>query len=241
MTTFAQMIAKPDVRRVLLCEMRPRKELGTLAWWSTGAGSHWADWPYFPIHEVKSQISTYTKKVSIAECDGATESWFHDAANKRLYIHTTGWWDPTEYMYLIFATVMIPISSGAAAAPVAYIPTGMTDTMLYLPFLDASGVSVTQEVESFETGSLTLSYGSLSILNDGSAYYWERDYIWDYADFEIKVGPTGEVYARFETIFVGKLLNPRINDRALSFAVVSPLVELNEDIEIGRASCRERV
>lgn len=242
MTTFAQMIAKPDIRRVLLCEMRPRKEIETLVWTATGAGSYWCDWPYFPVYAVTDTVTAFTKKTSIALCDGAASSYFHDAANARLYVHTTDGDSPThqtsgEYDFLYFATVMIPISSGAGktateliAKPVAYIPTGMTDTMLYLPFLDASGVSVTQEVESFETGSLTLSYGSLSILNDGSAYYWERDYIWDYADFVIKVGPTGEVYAQFGTIFVGKLLNPRINDRALSFAVVSPLVELNEDI-----------
>lgn len=230
MTTFAQMIADPDVDRVLLCEMRPKKELNTLFWQAAESGLRWTDWPYFPVYEVKSETKTYTKTTSKVDCEAATESWFHDTANGWLYVHTTDWTPPGYYGDLFFATVMIPISSGATDAPVAYIPEGMDSAQLYLPFLDAAGVNVTQEVESFETGGLTLSSGGLSILNDGSAYYWEQDYIWDYADFALKMGPTGEAYSAFETIFIGKLLNSRISDAALSFTVVSPLVELNEDI-----------
>ena len=102
--------------------------------------------------------------------------------------------------------------------------------MFYLPFLDAAGVNVTQEVEDFYQGGLTLSAGQLSILNDGTAYYWERDYIWDYADVMLKVGPKGEVYSEFVTIFTGKLLNPSINDERFTLDIMSLLVALNEDI-----------
>ncbi len=228
MTTFAAMIADPDSSRVLLCEMKPKVELNDQYWEGTST-PYYCEWPFYPPFEVKDESSTYTRKTSLVDCTAAGSSWFHDTTNARLYVHATDDSRPGVSGELYFATVLIPISSGSTN-PVVYTPSDLWSDIFYMPFLDASGVSVIQEVEDFEKGGLTLSYGSLSILNDGTAYEWERDYIWDYADFTIKMGPTGELYSAFEPKFVGKLINPKVNDAALTFDVVSPLIGLNEDI-----------
>jgi len=162
-------------------------------------------------------IVTYTPDVAdLATCHSTASSWYWDAANTRLYVHTSTAADPgigsglfyiSSYFWERLADRQVDL-----------------DSHPYRPLLDPSSISnLNYEAKLFSDGGIAQSFGSVTALNPDS--YWDarlNNYVYEGKRVLIKFGKYGDAYASYITLFDGYTGGTIWTDGAVVFETEDP-------------------
>jgi|GEM_PF-2981507 len=143
-------------------------------------------------------ISTYTERANLADCNANSSSWYWDAANNRLYLHTSGSDDPsTAGKYLIQSYFWDKLCNKQAGDIVF-------DGVYYLPYLDDTIPPIRMETSGYHEGGTRQTFGTISVIN-ADGYFDTRlsDYIYEAKKMRYLVGERGDVYADYIIFWVG--------------------------------------
>jgi len=112
---------------------------------------------------VKEDGVEYTEEGSLSDCHDNASTWYWDATNKRLYVHTSGGEDPSAsgVDYIILSYIWRRFASKV------YIYGGKP----YLPFIAADSIpAVAYVTGQYHEGQTRQTFGSISLLN-GTEYF----------------------------------------------------------------------
>lgn len=146
---------------------------------------------------VKEDGVEYTEKGGLADCHSTASSWYWDATNKRLYVHTSGGEDPSAsgVDYIILSYIWRRFASKV------YKYGGKP----YLPFLAGDSVSsIGHAVGGYHEGQARQTFGAVDLLN-GLAYFDTdlNDYIYEGKKAIARVGKDGAADADFAIFWEG--------------------------------------
>jgi hypothetical protein len=195
------------------------------------------------ILDVKSSGSSYTKAASVAACDSTASSWFYDSDANKLYIHTVDGDSPSEatlgvYKYLLQAFTMVCICDDQARTDrIIYTPTGSTKLIWYIPILSQQSLpEVTTSVADYHIGGVTLSFGTVKFNLCPWILKMFEDWVWDNANFYIKLGIPGSSYVNLLPVFYGKLQNTYDTEQEAGVETRDVGVSLLREIPTDRAN-----
>jgi len=235
-----------DWRKVVLAEIMAAQELNTFTWTEMPGGG--AFYTAIDAHEVLEVMANGVDLTLVAD-DSAVlatpSSWYQDFANQIIYVHLADDSDPganiSGPIYYNSVVIYFPLcfSNGQfeGADCLDFVPEDCVHPVFYEPWLKEDSIDALSAVlaDHFET-ALEIQFGSLSFLNTGWWYTYRHIYLWNNRDVKIKMGERGDAYANFETIFVGKVRGPSINDEAASFELVDSRVGVLYSIPTHRFS-----
>ena len=217
--TFNPALTIQDL--VWLAEIEPARRLEGTTWTPAAAPTFYVAHPEGKPSRVREclkssgAIITYTADVAdIVACQVAASSWYWDAANTRLYVHTS--------------TGAIP--SGGLFYVNSYFWERLADRQIdldshpYRPLLAPSSISdLSYEATLFSSGGITQSFGSLTALNPGG--YWDSrlaDYVYEGKRILVKFGKYGDAYADYIKLFDGYTGGWSWTDGAVVFDTEDP-------------------
>jgi hypothetical protein len=160
-------------------------------------------------------ILTYTPDVAtIAACQLAASSWYWDAANSRLYVHTSTGAIPSGGLFLVnsyFWELIADRQVDLNGSP-------------YRPLLDPSSIAdLSYEATQFSTGGIAQSFGAVRVLND--AHYWDARlaaYVYEGKRIVVRFGKSGDAYADYVKLFDGYMGGTTWEDGAVTFEAEDP-------------------
>jgi hypothetical protein len=219
--TFDPSATKQDL--VWLAEMEPARRLEGLAWMQAGAPNtscYYVVHPEGKLSRVKEClkstgiIATYTPDVAnLAACQAAASSWYWDAANSRLYVHTSTGADPGGGLFLVDSYFWERIADRKIDL----------DGHQYRPLLDPSSIpDLSFEATQFSTGGIAQSFGQLKVINDG---YWDSKlaaYVYEGKRVIIKFGKPTDAYAVYIPYFDGYMGGNEWTDGTVVFENEDP-------------------
>jgi len=223
-----------DWKKIVLAEIKAGQELNSFAWDEMGGGdAYYTTINAHEVLEVKANGELLTLVANSATCQATPGSWYQDFANQILYVHLTDSSDPEAYVsgvgyynsVIIYFPLCFANSQFEGADCIDFVPEDCTYPVYYEPWLNENSIDSLSATLSdhFET-AMEIQFGSLSFINTGWWYAYRHVYLWNNRDVKIKVGELGDAYADFETIFVGKVRGPRINDEGAEFELVDTRV-----------------
>lgn len=185
------------------------------------------------IIDVKQNGNSLTQATSLFDCYSIRQTFFYDFWAQRLYVHLTDGADPgsyssgPEYLFSIIGYFWLGFSNGQFEGDYCldFIPDGCIHPIFYEPWLNENSIDALSATVSdhFET-AMEIQFGSLALINNGWWYLNRHTLLWNNADVRVKVGQRGDSYSDFETIFIGKARNLKINDQNASFELVDTRV-----------------
>jgi hypothetical protein len=255
LSSFQLLAAEPDIGRVFIVEVHAGREIEGESWVdSSGAWSiPFSSFTYGEVDAVEEgavkggvyALISYTPTASIGACQSTASSFYFDFNNQTLYIHTSGNNSPATqtggiYDYCIIARFNVcftnrqPKDNRVIYSPKSVAnPTLSLHEVYYLPYLnDESFPTITQGVGDYYIGDLQIQFGSLTFVNDGWLYWAFESIIWHNASVYVKVAEEGSPYSDFETLFIGIVRNPTINDEQAEFEVTDSRVNELRDIPL---------
>lgn len=139
--------------------------------------------------------------LDLATCKATASSWYWDATNSRLYVHTSTGADPGGGTFYVESHFWEPYCNRQLRAPneVRY------DGKWCEPRLTKSSITeVTLEVKKFSEGGMDQSFGSVKLMN-ADAYFDKRidDYIYFAAKAILDVGAPGDTDAQYKPLWKG--------------------------------------
>jgi len=159
--------------------------------------------------KVKEDGTEYVEKESLADCHGTASTWYWDATNKRLYVHTSGSDSPRQDKYIILSYIWRRFGSKT------YIYGGKP----YLPFLAADSISaIGSEVGGYHEPQTKQSFGSVKLLN--GTEYFDTDlsnYVYEGKKAIARVGKDGAADADFGIFWEGCIGDIEWTERAVTF------------------------
>jgi len=159
-------------------------------------------------------ISTYTEQANLADCNDNPSSWYWDAANNRLYLHTSGSDDPgTAGKYLIQSYFWDKFCNKQAGD----ITFG---DHFYLPYLDDTIPPIRMETSGYHEGGTRQTFGTISVIN-ADGYFDTRlsDYIYEAKKIRYLVGERGDIYADYIVFWIGWTGNIGWNDEYVTIGI----------------------
>lgn len=218
--TFNPALTRQDL--VWLAEIEPARRIeGAGLWTPAAAPTFYVAHPEGKPPRVKQclkstgVIVTYTADVAdIAACQAAASSWYWDAANSRLYVHTSTGADPSGGLFLVNSYFWERLADRQVDL----------DGHPYRPLLDPSSIAdLSFEATQFSTGGIAQSFGTLRVLNDDS--YWDTRlaaYVYEGKRIVIRFGKYGDVYASYIKLFDGYTGGWTWTDGAVTFESEDP-------------------
>jgi hypothetical protein len=227
--TFNPALTNQDL--VWLTQIEPARRLEAASWTVADAPNTACFYIAHPEGEasrvkqcLKSTgvITTYTPDVAdLATCQATASSWYWDAANSRLYVHTSTGAIPSGGLFLVNSYFWERIASRQV---------DLVDLLVdavshpYRPLLDASSIAdMSFEAPQFSTGGITQSFGSVRVLND--AHYWDSRlaaYVYEGKRIVVRFGKYGDAYAAYLTLFDGYTGGNVWEDSSVTFATEDP-------------------
>jgi hypothetical protein len=209
---------------VWLAEIEPARRLESLGW--TQGASPNTDVYYIAHPEGKPSrvreclkstgaIVLYDPDVAdLATCQSTASSWYWDAANSRLYVHTSTAADPGGGLFLVCSYFWERIADRKIDL----------DGHPYMPLLDPSSIAnVSLEAPPFSGGGISQSFGSVRILNH--SHYWDKRlaaYVYEGKRIVIKFGKYGDAYADYVSLFNGYTGGTKWEDGSVTFDTEDP-------------------
>jgi hypothetical protein len=200
--TFNPALTKQNL--VWLCEIEAARRLEGETWTQEGAPN---DSCYYIAHpegspsrarqciQATGVTATYTERASLALCQANASSWYWDATNERLYVHTSTAADPGGGVFYICSYFWERLADRQIDL----------DGHPYRPLLDPSSINdLSFEATRFTTGGISQSFGSVKALNHNS--YWDSRlaaYVYEGKRILIKFGAYGDAYADYVKLFDG--------------------------------------
>lgn len=160
-------------------------------------------------------ILTHVPDVAdLATCHSTASSWYWDAANVRLYVHTSTAADPGGGLFYINSYFWERLADRQVDL----------DSHPYRPLLDPSSIAdLSFEATLFSSGGITQSFGSLTVLNPGG--YWDSRlaaYVYEGKRILIKFGKSSDAYADYIKLFDGYTGGWEWEDAAVVFDTEDP-------------------
>lgn len=190
---------------------------------------YYADLDIGEIVEVEEDGVDLSKQSSSADVLTNASSFYHDFFAGRLYVHLAAGDDPSgftspDYNHSVVAFVWKCFSNRQRenGETIDFVPEGCDQPHYYEPSLRPGTLSelAAAIADHFESAMQT-TFGSVAIANDGALWYDAvDDWYWGNKDARVKVGEIGDVYADLETIFVGKVRSPEVDDVEVTFELV---------------------
>jgi hypothetical protein len=168
-------------------------------------------------------ITTYAPDMAdLATCQATTSSWYWDAANSRLYVHTsTGVKPSTAGTFLVDSYFWERIASRQV---------DLVDLLVdavshpYRPLLDPSSIAdLSFEATQFSEGGIAQSFGTVRVLND--AHYWDSRlaaYVYEGKRIRVLFGKYGDAYAAYTKLFDGYTGGNAWEDGSVTFETEDP-------------------
>jgi hypothetical protein len=148
---------------------------------------------------------TYTPDVAdLTTCNSTAKSWYWDAAQARLYVHTSTAADPGVGSGLFYINSYFWERLADRQVDLVDL---LVDTIShpYRPLLDPSSITdLSFEATQFSEGGIAQSFGSVVALNPGG--YWDSrlaDYVYEGKRMVIRFGYSGDAYADYIKLFDG--------------------------------------
>ena len=232
-----------DWQKVILAEMRPGINLNSASWTAGGSDTYYCAFAHGQVLQVAVDGTCLTVRASLALVEANAGSYFYDFWNQRLYVHLTDGGDPGEYIsgpvytYAVIALFILCFTNGQypGADCIDYTPEDCTYPVFYEPWLNENSIeSLSAAVADHYSSAMEVQFGSLSLINSAWWYTYRHTYIWNNKGIMIKVGSKGDDYSDFETIFVGKLRGPKINDFGAAFDLVDTRVGALRSLPVSR-------
>lgn len=222
--TFDPSLTTQDL--VWLCEIEPARRLEGETWTHvlvTNTNCYYIAHPEGKPSRVRQCLKstgafvTYTPDVAdLATCHATASSWYWDAANTRLYVHTSTAADPGIGSGLFYIN--------------SYFWEHLADRQIdlngfpYRPLLDPSSLSsVSFEATLFSTGGISQSFGSVTVLNPDS--YWDSRlaaYVYEGKRILIKFGKPADAYTDYVKLFDGYIGGNVWTDANVEFETEDP-------------------
>jgi len=159
-------------------------------------------------------ISTYTEQANLADCNDNPSSWYWDAANNRLYLHTSGSDDPgTAGKYLIMSYFWEYFCNKQDGDIVF-------NNHFYLPYLDDTIPPIRMETSGYHEGGTLQTFGTISVIN-ADGYFDTRlsDYVYEAKKIRYLVGERGDIYADYIVFWIGWTGNIGWNDEYVTIGI----------------------
>ena len=219
--TFNPALTIQDL--VWLAEIEPARRLEGATWSPTAPSCYYIAHPEEKPSRVRQclkstgVIITYAPDVAdLATCQSTASSWYWDASNTRLYVHTSTAADPGVGSGLFYVN--------------SYFWERLADRQVdldshpYRPLLAPSSISdLSYEATLFSSGGITQSFGSLNVLNpDG---YWDSRlaaYVYEGKRILVKFGKYGDAYADYVKLFDGYTGGIIWGDESVEFDIEDP-------------------
>ena len=174
----------------------------------------------------------YTVKASKAQVQANASTFYHDTANRKLYIHTSAEDNPYNFFVEAGFTHLIP------SRDFDYVDTvGCT----LPPWLSADSIpGVTQEIKSYCEGSTRLSTGSISFKNtlSAGAYYFDKrfeTFTWIGARLALYCGKeTFSTLSKFKKMFSAYISDKEIENDKISFSLRDARKELDRNLVLNK-------
>jgi len=143
-------------------------------------------------------ITTYTERATLTLCNDNPSSWYWDAVNNRLYLHTSGSDDPSTAGKYLIQSYFWDKFCNKQAGDIVF------DGVYYLPYLDDTIPSITVETSGYHEGGTRQTFGTISIIN-ADGYFDTRlsDYIYEAKKIRYLVGRKGDAYGDYITFWLG--------------------------------------
>lgn len=216
-TAWERYSRKTSLNMIILVEINPKIELSGFA--LTGGRTYTYEIVVqergIDISSVLENGTAYTEKASINDVESNASTFYFDYANRKLYVHTSAGNAPINYQ--IDAGFWLYFTNYRRG-----LATGDFNSNNYLPLISRSDIpDVSQEVKSLYEGSLSMTTGSVSIMNPkvGSSHYFDKiykRYKWENSRVILKAGGPGFTYSQFQTIMTGVIEGKYIDDVKLT-------------------------
>ena len=218
---FSDNLGKASIDWVYLLEIEIGHRIDGDAWTQHGVSTNcwWISHAEGKPSRVEENGAEYTERASLALCNTNPSSWYWDAANNYLYVHTSGSDDPGGGSYIILSYFWERICNKQPENNEIIFTIGGI-IYYYLPYLDDDDISsIVIETTEYHEGGVKQSFGSIKIIN-ADGYFDTRlsDYIYEAKKLLWKVGKLGDAYADYATLWRGW---------------TGSIVWSDEDIEIG--------
>jgi hypothetical protein len=156
------------------------------------------------ITKVEEDGSELTEESSVSDCNSTAGSWYYDSSNERLYVHTTGSDNVSNYTIVYYFWELINNKAGYEASSAAPLPSHINGKP-YLDLLDHKSIQpYKSQVGNFHEGGGQKSGGTIRIANHNARYDTRLyNFIYSTAKILIKVGEEDDDYDNFYTIVRG--------------------------------------
>jgi hypothetical protein len=216
--------ADTELELVWIVEIEPARRLEEAAWVQApdpNLACYWISHPEGKPPRVRECLKstgiivTYTPDVAdLAACQATVSSWYWDATNSRLYVHTSTGADPGGGLFLVNSYFWERLANRDI----------VLDGHSYKPLLGKGAISdMTFEVKAFCKGGMTESFGNLTVLNGNG--YWDARlaaYVYEGKKVLVKYGKPTDLYADFKKTFEGYTGNTTSTDRSAVLASEDP-------------------
>jgi hypothetical protein len=217
--TLSELLASTSrVDLVHLIEIEPGKRIDTESWAQDPGDSpaFYFEIPREDFHNEGAPTSVseclqddagaktdYEEAVYLATCKATAESFFFDAAQRRLYVHTSDSDDPsTVDKYFLMSTFLDAYCNKQFPSPNEIVFGGRW----YEPILNESSIqSINERVSAFEgAAGYESTWGAIKLLN-ANGYFDQRlyKYINEAKSVTYRIGARGWVYGDYLVLWTG--------------------------------------
>ena len=212
---FERLIKRSKPRLIFLVEANP---LMDLTGWTLKATKFYTYEAAFD-EDGAALIAVYENGVALtanASVDDGAEyagTYWHDIANKKVYIHTTDGLHPVNF--LITGSFWIYLTTWQRGSTVY-------DGNNYLPLVAADGIpDISQTIQPFYKGTFAVSSGTANLINGKirKAFYFDMrfaKYHWLNRRIKILAGGEDFTYSEFAHINTGSVNSVSIDDHRMS-------------------------
>jgi len=210
---FEKLIRKSKPKLIFLVEANPLMEL--TGWTLTSGVTYEAafDEDGAALDAAYENGVALAARTSIVTVEATAGTYWHDTANKKVYVHTLDGDDPINA--LITGSFWLHFTTWQRGATIY-------NGNFYLPLVAADGIpDISQAIQPYYEGTFAVSSGTVSLINGRvrKAFYFDRryaKYLWLNRKVKLLAGGEAFTYAEFATINTGSVNSISIDDRRMS-------------------------
>lgn len=219
-TTFTDLIALPDSRKVFLVETEPSQQLTD---WTVHAGSIYYQAVGSPMHVLSvAEDGTDLTEVSTLGAVSAGE-WYYDGATGRVYVQASS---GNVYDKVIVADYKLYFSSNTDGDEKGVI----FNDRLYEPLV-LSVPSIRQMKTDLFWGISIVSDGQLSLFNHNGYFdKWYNDFAWNNKPILVLLGGEDLPYSEFMEMFTGTIFDKNLGTDLFTISFVDRKYDLSDSL-----------
>ena len=235
-TTFAELIAAPASEKVVLAEIHVGQLLE--GWSLTGGQTYTYEIDFLnetvtlenqttetirkEIAAVEEDGTALTEKTSVATVEANPGSYWHDTANAKLYVHTSGSDTPKGYVLMGFFWLYFATQGK------------ILDGRYYEPYIGESGLpSLRQSSPNIHWGVSEIGGGRLRLIN--SRGYFDqiaKAFLWRGKTVRLLLGGDALAYSEYSPLFTGQVIGTSFSRTKFVLELKSKMFALLETLPL---------